>query len=87
MHRSSRLLCPRLLVDTLALQSGLTGLAAEPSSSPAPEVLIRDVRVFDGRGRYDGAREMLAHTSLDFGQTAESLGYARTSVFTKAFDR
>lgn len=48
MHRSSRLLCPRLLVGTLALLPGLTGLAAEPSSAPAPEVLFRDVRVFDG---------------------------------------
>ena len=30
---------------------------------------------------------MLAHTSLDVGQIAESLGYARTSVFTRAFRR
>jgi AraC-like DNA-binding protein len=37
--------------------------------------------------RYDAAREMLAHTSLDVGQIAESLGYARTSVFTRAFRR
>jgi AraC-like DNA-binding protein len=31
--------------------------------------------------RHDAAREMLAHTSLDVGQIAESLGYARTSVW------
>jgi AraC-like DNA-binding protein len=37
--------------------------------------------------RYDAAREMLAHTSLDVGQIAESLGYARTSVFSRAFGR
>jgi AraC-like DNA-binding protein len=37
--------------------------------------------------RYDAAREMLVHTSLDVGQIAESLGYARTSVFTRAFRR
>ena len=37
--------------------------------------------------RHDAAREMLAHTSLDVGQIAESLGYARTSVFTRAFGR
>ena len=35
-------------MGTLALLPGLTGLAAEPSSAPAPEVLFRDVRVFDG---------------------------------------
>ena len=37
--------------------------------------------------RHDAAREMLAHTSLEVGQIAESLGYARTSVFTRAFRR
>jgi AraC-like DNA-binding protein len=37
--------------------------------------------------RHDAAREMLAHTSLDVSQIAESLGYARTSVFIRAFRR
>ena len=37
--------------------------------------------------RHDAAIEMLAYTSLDVGQIAESLGYARTSVFTRAFGR
>lgn len=37
--------------------------------------------------RQDAAREMLAHSSLTVGRIAESLGYARTSVFTRAFCR
>jgi AraC-like DNA-binding protein len=37
--------------------------------------------------RHDVARQMLASTSLDVGHIAESLGYARASVFTRAFRR
>jgi AraC-like DNA-binding protein len=37
--------------------------------------------------RHEAARQMLADTSLRVGQIAESLGYARTSVFTRAFRR
>jgi imidazolonepropionase-like amidohydrolase len=44
-----RLLYPRILAGMLALLPVLTGPAAEPSSAPAPEVLFRDVRVFNGK--------------------------------------
>lgn len=37
--------------------------------------------------RHDVARQMLESTSLDVGQIAESLGYARASIFTRAFRR
>jgi AraC-like DNA-binding protein len=38
-------------------------------------------------GRFEIARQMLEDTSLDIGQIAASLGYARASVFTRAFRR
>lgn len=38
-----------MLVALLALLPSLSGLAEESSSGPAPEVLFRNVRVFDGR--------------------------------------
>ena len=37
--------------------------------------------------RHDVARQMLESTALDVGQIAELLGYARASVFTRAFRR
>ena len=37
--------------------------------------------------RHDAARQMLADTSLQVGEIAASLGYARTSVFSRAFHR
>jgi len=37
--------------------------------------------------RFEIARQMLEHMSLDVGQIAASLGYARASVFTRAFRR
>jgi AraC-like DNA-binding protein len=38
-------------------------------------------------GRFEIARQMLEDTSLDVGQIAAALGYARASVFTRAFRR
>ena len=38
-------------------------------------------------GRFEIARQMLEDTSLDVGQIAEALGYARASAFTRAFRR
>jgi AraC-like DNA-binding protein len=38
-------------------------------------------------GRFDIARQMLGDTSLDVGDIAASLGYARPSAFTRAFRR
>lgn len=38
-------------------------------------------------GRFEIARQMLVDTSLDIGQIALSLGYARASAFTRAFHR
>lgn len=49
MDRSFRPFCSTMLVALLALLPSLSGLAEESSSGPAPEVLFRNVRVFDGR--------------------------------------
>jgi len=52
MDRAFRLFFPRMLVAMLAFLPVLAGRAAEslpPATPPAPEVLFRDVRVFDGR--------------------------------------
>jgi AraC-like DNA-binding protein len=38
-------------------------------------------------GRFEIARQMLKDTSLDVSQIAASIGYARASVFTRAFRR
>ena len=38
-------------------------------------------------GRFEIARQMLEDTSLEVGQIAEALGYARASAFTRAFRR
>jgi len=44
-------------------------------------------RVLDAECRYDIARQFLEHSDLAIADVAETLGYAETSAFTRAFRR
>ena len=44
-------------------------------------------RELDAECRYDIARQLLEHSALAMAEIAAALGYAETSVFTRAFRR
>ena len=44
-------------------------------------------RKLDAECRYDIARQLLEHSALAMAEIAAALGYAETSVFTRAFRR